>query len=780
LGQVFVALDEELHREVALKEIQPRHVDHPESRSRFVLEAQITGGLEHPGIVPVYGLGQYADGRPFYAMRFIKGDSLKEVIARIHQADKPGRAAGERTLEFRKLLGRFVDVCNAIAYAHSRGVLRRDLKPGNIMLGQYGETLVVDWGLAKPVGRGEHAPEGGEPTLRPASASGSAETLAETALGTPAYMSPEQAAGRLDLLGPASDVYGLGATLYCLLTGKAPFAGADVGVILQRVQKGEFAPPRRVKPSAPAALEAVCLKAMALAPGDRYPSARALADEVEQWLADEPVRAWPEPWAVRARRWLGRHRTLVSATAAAALVAVVSLAVATVLLRAANEDLATANDGERKAKEYAQGKEWEAAQQRDEAKKQEQEAKKQELEATKQRDEANTQRDEARTQKNKAEAELLRAEWLVYAGKISLAQREWEANNAGVARALLDECRWDFRGWEHDYLYTLFNSNQRTLRGHTFADISVAFSPDGQRLVSASGDPKNLREPGEVKVWDARTGQETLALRGHTNWVTSVAFSPNGKRLVSGSMDNTVKVWDARTGQETLTLRGHTNRVHSVAFSPDGQRLASGSQDQTVKVWDASTGQHTLTLYGHPWLVLSVAFSPEGQRLVSAIWDQTVKLWYLPKPSQLMVVEGENLKVRAQSRNLRVLPQDMRSFNDGKWSGDKQLLALATERGAWTDLEVPVPGDGTYQIVAHLTRAPDYGILAFSLDGAPLDQKFDGYAPRVVSPAAVALATAALREGMAILRIQVVGSNRLAIPERYYWGLDRLELHRRK
>ena len=155
LGEVYVARDEELHREVALKQIQDRHADDPTSRARFLLEAEITGGLEHPGIVPVYGLGSDADGRPFYAMRFIRGESLKEAIARFHAADDPRRDPGERALALRQLLGRFVDVCNAVAYAHSRGVLHRDLKPGNIMLGPYGETLVVDWGLAKVVGRPE-------------------------------------------------------------------------------------------------------------------------------------------------------------------------------------------------------------------------------------------------------------------------------------------------------------------------------------------------------------------------------------------------------------------------------------------------------------------------------------------------------------------------------------------------------------------------------------------------------------------------------------------------
>jgi tetratricopeptide (TPR) repeat protein/tRNA A-37 threonylcarbamoyl transferase component Bud32 len=360
LGEVFVARDEELHRDVALKEIQARHADEPHSRTRFLLEAEVTGALEHPGIVPVYGLGVYPDGRPYYAMRFIHGDSLQEAIRRFHDADRPGRAAGARALELRQLLGRFVDVCNAIAYAHSRGVLHRDLKPANVMLGKYGETLVVDWGLAKAVGRPDEVEEPGETTLRPSSASRSDPTQMGAALGTPSFMSPEQAAGRLDLLGPATDVYSLGATLYCLLTGKPPVEGGDVGAILQRVQKGEFPPPRKVKREVPAALEAVCLKALALRPQDRYGSATELAAEIEHWLADEPVLAYREPWTVRMGRWVRRHRTAVTAAVAALLVALVGLVTATVLLGAAN-------DRERTAKELAQKNEEEAKKQRDKA-----------------------------------------------------------------------------------------------------------------------------------------------------------------------------------------------------------------------------------------------------------------------------------------------------------------------------------------------------------------------------------------------------------------------------
>jgi serine/threonine protein kinase/tetratricopeptide (TPR) repeat protein len=317
LGEVFVAEDLELHREVALKEIQECHASDTVSRGRFLLEAEVTGRLEHPGIVPVYGLGQYADGRPFYAMRLIHGDNLKEAIRRFHEAEKPGRDPGERRLALRQLLGRFIDVCNAVAFAHSRGVLHRDLKPGNIMLGKYGETLVVDWGLAKVVGRTDATRDVEESTFRPRSGSGEAMTQVGSAIGTPAYMSPEQAAGQLDKLGPASDIYSLGATLYALLTGQAPFRKGDAGDVLRRVRTGDFLPPRRINADIPAPLEAICLKAMALDPRIRYASCAGLAEDVEHWLADEPVRAYPEPWTTRLRRWLDRHRIAVSGMAAA-------------------------------------------------------------------------------------------------------------------------------------------------------------------------------------------------------------------------------------------------------------------------------------------------------------------------------------------------------------------------------------------------------------------------------------------------------------------------------
>ncbi len=347
MGVVSVAHDTELNRAVALKEIREASADNEAYRARFLAEAEITGKLEHPGIIPIYGLGTYDDGRPFYAMRLIRGDktgSLKDAIERFHTQPDPDPSA--RVVAFRALLGRFLDVCNALSYAHSKGVIHRDLKPENVLLGPYGETLVVDWGLAKAAGRAD--PMGGPASdpvrLRP-SASNVSPTLAGWAFGTPEYAPPEQMRGDLTEIGPRSDVYGLGAVLYCLMTGGAPFSRKEIDLVelTRKIEAGEFPPPRQVLAHLDRPLEAICLKAMKPRPADRYASAAELAADIERYLADEPVTALRDPWTVRARRWTSKRRTIVSAAAAALLVAAVGMTAVVVVQTRSKHDLALKN-----------------------------------------------------------------------------------------------------------------------------------------------------------------------------------------------------------------------------------------------------------------------------------------------------------------------------------------------------------------------------------------------------------------------------------------------------
>jgi serine/threonine-protein kinase len=337
IGQVWLAHDEDIGRDVALKELRPDRRDNPAAAARFLDEAKITGQLEHPGIVPVYELVQPCEGQACYSMRFVGGRTLADAIRDYHRKRHAGEAG---PLDLRELLTAFVGVCNAIAYAHSRGVLHRDLKPANVALGDFGEVLVLDWGLAKVVGKHE------EPaSLLPVAvgqADGRGETRQGQVLGTPAYMPPEQARGRVDLVDRRSDVYSLGAVLYEVLTGQPPFGGADAQEALKNVIQEPVVPPRQRVATTPPALQAVCLKAMAKEPGDRYPAARELARDVERWLADEPVAAYREPLRARAGRWARRHRQLTTGLVVLLLTGLVGLGVGLWAVRA--EQVRTAHE----------------------------------------------------------------------------------------------------------------------------------------------------------------------------------------------------------------------------------------------------------------------------------------------------------------------------------------------------------------------------------------------------------------------------------------------------
>ena len=330
LGIVFRGFDLKLHRDVAIKFIRERRRHNPLDVQRFRIEAEITSRLDHPGVAPVHGYGVTETGVPFYAMRMVEGKTLQQRIEDFHSKLKKEPHTGEQSIEFRQLLSSFVSVCNTIEYAHSRGILNCDIKPGNIMLGKYGETVVLDWGCAKYIGSAGKAETVGEESLRPLSDTGGSEPDGSTG-GTPIYMSPEQHAQAEDI-GPSSDIYCLGVTLYRLITGQPAFSPENsLPKIRELVIRGKFRKPTSLCPWISKALEAICLKAMSLSPEDRYANATEMARDLERYLADEEVTAYAEPLSRRLARLMRRHRG-VSQVLMVSVAAIILLSTASALV----------------------------------------------------------------------------------------------------------------------------------------------------------------------------------------------------------------------------------------------------------------------------------------------------------------------------------------------------------------------------------------------------------------------------------------------------------------
>ncbi len=294
LAQVYRAKDDDFGRHVALKLLREDMANDPERRSRFLVEVNEMANLEHPGVVPIYGMGQLTDGRPFYVMRHMDR-TLDTEISRFHGSLVNSEDAVERRRAFRRLLQRFISVCETIAHAHAKGILHCDVKPENVLLGRYGETMLSDWGKLIRLGKGASSDSSMDLSGR--------QRYSGMPHGTPVYMSPEQAVGRPELLTESTDVYCLGATLYHVLTGQPPFSGDGLKELIRQVISGEFPAPSKINPRTSPALEAICLRAMSLRPKDRYATARQLAHEVEAWLAFEPVSVYRDPWYVRLARW---------------------------------------------------------------------------------------------------------------------------------------------------------------------------------------------------------------------------------------------------------------------------------------------------------------------------------------------------------------------------------------------------------------------------------------------------------------------------------------------
>jgi eukaryotic-like serine/threonine-protein kinase len=607
MGVVFEARQISLNRKVALKMILAGQLAHETDVKRFYTEAEAAANLDHPGIVPIFEVGQH-EGQHYFSMGFVEGQSLSQ---RLTEGPLPPREAAAL----------MAAVADAIDYAHQCGVIHRDLKPGNILLDQKGNPRVTDFGLAKKL-------EGA-----------SGLTGSGQIMGTPSYMPPEQAGGRRGAVGPSADVYALGATLYALITGRPPFQAATAMDTVLQVLSDEPVPPRRLNASIPRDLETICLKCLEKEPGRRYASAAGLAADLRRFLAGEPIAARPVTRLERLAKWARRKPTLAAAYMLGLLAVLLGGLGGTAVWqwRAAEK----ARERETLARSSAEMAQAEAVRARDAAKSAQAEAERQRDRA----DDARSAADKARVAEQNARAEAERQrekfERFDYGRTIQVAHQDWRDNNVPATLALLESTRADLRGWEWRYVHRLCHSNLLTLKGHTGLVYSASFSPDGSRVVTGSYDQT-------AKIWDAKSGAVLLTLKGHGGPVRSASFSPDGSRIVTGSYDQTAKIWDAKSGAVLLTFKGHGGPVRSASFSPDGSRIITGN-DNTAKVWYAKSGAEVLTLKGHTNVVASASFSPDGSRILTASWDLTSKVWDAKSGAELLTLKGHTDRVEPAS-----------------------------------------------------------------------------------------------------------------------------------
>ena len=651
MGIVYKARQLSLNRPVALKMIKASRFPSSEEVRRFQNEAEAVARLDHPNIVPIFEVGRFED-QHYFSMKLIAGESLDRRL-KDYVAD-PRRAA---TL--------MVGMSEAILHAHQRGILHRDLKPANILVDREGQPHVSDFGLAKRI-------------------DGDSELTRSGALvGTPAYMAPEQASGSRGVVTTSTDVYGLGAILYAMLAGRAPFGGASVLDVLDQVRDRNPDSPRKLNSQVPHDLEVICLKCLEKDPRRRYTGADTLAEDLRHWLAGEPIAARSIGSAERAWLWVRRHPMASTLVSTSVLLLAATLTAALIISH--NRELQRANLAIEEsrgtlqrayASEAAARREAESARQK----------------TAEQREIAVTARDEARNA-------LGLANHYLYLFRVSQASSAWQENEPARASALLEDCSPDERGWEWHYLNRQRYAALAELRNVIYSTVSartsiatvvggIAFSSDGAPLaitgqngawqlretdlkrvarlseskrqnvmirassvpwLSADGRCILFADHGRLETWEPSIPTPVLRINSPTAGLDLDKLVPSSDgRLIAGVRagyaaysNGPLWLWDEQRGWWQLIARG-TDDIHTFCFTPDGGRIAV-VRDSGISIWDVRAGREVLKLLGTNYAVGAVTFSPNGSRLAGAghqngslpVWDTSTghEVFKLKSPS---------------------------------------------------------------------------------------------------------------------------------------------------
>jgi WD40 repeat protein len=620
LGRILEARDTRLDRIVAIKELQR---DHPIARARFSREVRVTARLQHPNIVPIHEAGRWPSGASFYSMKLVEGKTLSQAVADRHSL-----------VERSALLPAVVDVARAIAYAHSQHIIHRDLKPANVLVGPFGETVVIDWGLAKHL-NDDTAEEDTSDGLE--TDDGAFSTRLGAVVGTPAFMPPEQAAG--EPVDERADVYALGAMLYFVVSGRSPYDDVPQGDVLDRVVDSPPSPHEDLAPDVPPDLLAIVHKCMARDANDRYPGAQALLDELERFAAGRLVDAYRYRASDLIARFVRRHRAAVL-TAVLGLVVVITIAALFVVELTEQRDRA-----HRSA--VSEGRAREVAERRVD-----------ELLVVKARSLLDSD-------------PTLAVAWLkklreIPEGAATVAAR---AEDRGVARRVLRGHRdlvtsvavtRDGRhaaSGGHDRnvrVWDLATGESIVLSSHTERITEVLFSPTGSVLASAAYD-------GSVRLYDVTSKAERELVRMGAP-VKAIAFTPDGDRLAAAAADGGIVI-AGPDGRVQSKFKAAFDRDVFVSFSNDGGWLMTGSHRATVRLWDLDGNAHK-SLEGHVAPIVSAAIAPDARTVVTAGEDGVVLLFDL---------------VNDTSERLHENPMAMRAT---AFSPDSLSVAAAGQDGA--------------------------------------------------------------------------------------------------